>query len=113
MRVLIEDMLTLARERTCVTGVETERTIRADASRVQQLLENLIRNAVEYGSSGVAVTVGDLEDGFHVSDDGPGIPEDERERVFETGYSTRGCPGTGPVSPSYGRSPRDTDGTCG
>jgi signal transduction histidine kinase len=43
-----------------------------------------------YGGSGVTVTVGDPEDGFHVSDDGPGIPEEERERVFETGYSASG-----------------------
>ena len=27
-------------------------------------------------------------DGFYVEDDGPGIPEGERERVFEDGYST-------------------------
>lgn len=34
------------------------------------------------------MTVGDLPDGFHVADDGPGIPEEARERVFESGYST-------------------------
>jgi len=137
MRELIEDMLTLAREGTHVTDVEpvaldgvtgrcweaivtagatlvveTERTIRADASRVQQLLENLIRDAVVYGGSGVTVTAGDPEDGFHVSDDGPGIPEEERERCSRPATPHRG-PGTGSVSPSSGRSPRDTDGTCG
>jgi len=112
MRVLIEGMLTLAREGTCVTGVETERTIRADASRVQQLLENLIRNAVEYGGSGVTVTVGDLEDGStsRTTDRGS-------RRTSASGCARpatpHGGPGTGPVSPSYGRSPRDTDGTCG
>jgi signal transduction histidine kinase len=34
------------------------------------------------------VWVGELADGFYVADDGHGIPEDEREAVFETGYST-------------------------
>jgi signal transduction histidine kinase len=84
-------------------AVETDRRIRADESRLRQLLENLIRNAVEHGTTGdaaepqdaaghgdggVTVTVGDLADGFYVADDGPGIPEAERDRVFESGYST-------------------------
>ncbi|CCQ32263.1 ATP-binding protein [Halorhabdus tiamatea] len=32
--------------------------------------------------------MGGLDDGFYVADDGPGIPVEEREDVFETGYST-------------------------
>jgi PAS domain S-box-containing protein len=98
--------------------VELDRRIRADPSRLGQLLENLIRNAVEHGSTGsqsrtddavehgatstpsetddavehggddVTVTVGELDDGFYVADDGPGIPADEREQVREPGYST-------------------------
>ncbi len=86
---------------------ETTQTIRGDPSRVRQLFENLFRNSVEHGSTGsqvppgdavehggtdVTVTVGALENGFYVEDDGPGIPEDERVDVFEPGYSnaTRG-----------------------
>ena len=39
--------------------------------------------------TGVTVTVGDLPDGegFYVEDDGPGIPEDRRSKVFEFGYT--------------------------
>jgi PAS domain S-box-containing protein len=113
MEALVEDLLTLAREgeaatalapvaladlvrdcwETVETGdatlaVETDRTVVADASRLRQLLENLVRNAVEHADDGVTVTVGDLEDGFYVADDGPGIPEGVRETVFESGYST-------------------------
>ena len=82
----------------------TEATIRADRSRLQRLFENLFRNAVEHGSTGprsrtreddgtnadaaVVVTVGDLDDGFYVEDDGPGIAPADRDRVFENGYST-------------------------
>jgi light-regulated signal transduction histidine kinase (bacteriophytochrome) len=44
--------------------------------------------------SSVTITVGPLEDGFYVADDGPGIPPGEREVVFEPGYST-GDGGTG------------------
>jgi PAS domain S-box-containing protein len=110
---LIDDLLTLAREgetpaelttvsldevaerawqnvqtdeATLVT--DTEQTIQADRGRLGQLFENLFRNAVEHGVSDVTVRVGTCTDGFYVADDGPGIPEDEREEVFESGYST-------------------------
>jgi signal transduction histidine kinase len=36
----------------------------------------------------VTVTVGDLDGGFYVADDGPGIPPDERDDIFDAGYST-------------------------
>jgi len=45
-------------------------------------------DAVEHGVSDVTVRVGTCADGFYVADDGPGIPEDEREEVFDSGYST-------------------------
>ncbi|MFP8952340.1 two-component system sensor histidine kinase NtrB [Natrialbaceae archaeon A-arb3/5] len=67
---------------------DTDRTIRADRPRVQQLLENLVRNAIEHGGDDVTVTIGALANGFYFEDDGPGIPEDEREAVFEGGYTT-------------------------
>nr|WP_305882612.1 HAMP domain-containing sensor histidine kinase [Haloplanus ruber] len=69
-------------------AVESDRTIRADRSRFRQVLENLFANAVEHGGAEVTVSVGDLPDGFYVADDGVGIPENEREEVFEAGYST-------------------------
>ena len=86
--------------------VDGDFTVRADRSRLAQVFENLFRNSVEHGSTsgrpeaddsvehgsaesdGVGVTVGHTGDGFYVEDDGPGIPEAERERVFESGYST-------------------------
>jgi signal transduction histidine kinase len=60
----------------------------ADRERLAQLLENLVRNAVQHGGDDVTVTVGDLEGGFFIEDDGPGIPIGDRDRVFDTGYST-------------------------
>lgn len=53
--------------------VETERTIRADPSRLKQLLENLISNAVIHGEEPVTVTIGDLTDGFYVADNEDGF----------------------------------------
>jgi len=70
-------------------------TVRADEGRLAQLLENLFRNSVEHAAENppedcVTVRVGDLADGsgFYVEDDGRGIPDGDRERVFEYAYST-------------------------
>jgi PAS domain S-box-containing protein len=63
--------------------------ILADPSRLKQIFENLFYNAIQHGGDGVTVRVG-VEDGrLFVADDGPGIPEAEREQIFEYGYSGR------------------------
>jgi PAS domain S-box-containing protein len=61
--------------------------IRADGDRVRQLLENLFRNAIDHAGPDVTVRFETTDAGFAVEDDGPGIPEAERERIFESGYS--------------------------
>jgi signal transduction histidine kinase len=113
MEDIIDDLLTLARQgetelereavslevaaRTAWSAVETadvtlhlagERTVQADRTALLRLLENLFRNSVEHAGEGVTVTVGTTDSGFYVVDDGPGIPSDERDSVFEQGYTT-------------------------
>lgn len=66
---------------------EGERSIRSDPNQLKRLVENLLRNAVEHGDAG-QVVVGPLEEGFFVEDDGTGISPENREQVFETGFST-------------------------
>jgi signal transduction histidine kinase len=67
-----------------------EFTVVGDESRVRQLFENLFRNAIEHAGEDVTVTVGVLDngDGFYIADDGPGIPDEDRDRVFDSGYTT-------------------------
>jgi PAS domain S-box-containing protein len=67
--------------------IDTDRHVLADRSRLQQLLENLIRNAVQHGGRDVTVTVGELDAGFYVEDDGRGVPESGHTKIFEAGSS--------------------------
>jgi PAS domain S-box-containing protein len=68
--------------------VTADATVDADEQRLQQVLENLLRNAFEHGGEDVSVRVGSTEDGFYVADDGPGIPEADRDAVFDRGFTT-------------------------
>ncbi|QLG49473.1 PAS domain-containing sensor histidine kinase [Natrinema halophilum] len=68
--------------------VDFDGVIYADSSRIRNVFENLFRNAIEHGGTDVSVSVGVVEDGFYVADDGPGIPEAERDRVLEPGWTT-------------------------
>jgi PAS domain S-box-containing protein len=70
-----------------VTGQTTRRLV-ADRDRLDHLFENLFANAVEHAGPGVTVRVEITDDGFAVTDDGPGIPADNRTNVFDSGYST-------------------------
>ncbi len=119
MESLVDDVLVLARKgdqitekesvdldqlaETCWQNTPTEdATLRivsgvcleADKDRVQQLLENLFRNAVEHGGTDVTVTIGEMEDGFYVADDGCGIAPALQEKIFYDGYSST-ADGTG------------------
>ena len=68
--------------------VETEQRIKADPVHLHHLFENLFQNSIEHGDTTVTVHIGDLTDGFYIEDNGPGIPEDERNDVFQAGYTT-------------------------
>ena len=74
--------------------VETDMRMQADERRLEQLLENLFRNAIEHARADVTVTVGRVTGGFYVEDDGPGISSTNRDDVFEGGFSTK-SDGTG------------------
>ena len=61
-----------------------EAWVRGDAQLLQEMLANLIDNALRYGGTRIALTVCGSEQGvtWLVADNGPGIPEPQRAAVF-------------------------------
>lgn len=114
MEAIVEDTLTLARQGDTISETESvsltnlvgkcwatvdtddatieivdEMTFQADPGRLRHVFENLFRNAVEHGGSDVTVRVGcHNELGIYVEDNGPGIPVEKRDEVFEPGHSS-------------------------
>ncbi len=80
--------------------IDGPKTLQAHIERqdLDEILGNLVENAAKYGGGSVFVTVG-VEAGFVqllVEDDGAGIPEADRQRIFDRGVRLdSGKPGTG------------------
>lgn len=78
-----------------------------DGEKLDRILQNLLSNALRFTPAGghIAVSVrvrGDAVD-LVVTDDGCGIPEEDRERIFDVGF-TRGGSGYGlPIVREYAR----------
>lgn len=79
--------LLIASHRTIEVVVEASWSIRGDVGAIKRVVTNLVQNAIEHGGRHVTIRVqGSV---FEVVDDGPGIPVDERERVFEPFHRLR------------------------
>ncbi|WP_253736824.1 ATP-binding response regulator [Halohasta salina] len=121
MSEMLDDLLTLAREGRAVgetepvelepiveeawenvethdasletAGFEALDPVEADASRLQEAFENLFKNAIVHAGEDVDMRVEADGGTVYVADDGPGIPADKRDVVFEYGHT--GGDGTG------------------
>lgn len=80
-------------------GREMPMLCRTDAHRVEQIFVNLLTNAIRHTPSGSSVTIraGRLDDmlEFRVEDQGPGVPEDMVDRIFDIYYTTASSDGGG------------------
>ena len=77
-----------------VLGAGAPIAIDLDPERLAQIVANLVENALKYARTEVRVDVG-LGEGqivVRVDDDGPGIPDHARDRVFERLFTARGTP---------------------
>ena len=96
LRPLAEKVLADLKARTDAKGVKLvndlpELTAMADADRLEQVLANLVDNAIKYGrADGTVIVGGQKTDAdkieIFVQDDGPGIPPESLDRVFERFY---------------------------
>ena len=103
-REAVESLSSLAETRRIdlgLEGVSNPLTVFGHATLLRELVVNLADNALRYTPAGgvVTVTLAADTDGIvlRVEDNGPGIPADERERVFERFYRRldTGSEGTG------------------
>ncbi|MET3648998.1 sensor histidine kinase [Phyllobacterium ifriqiyense] len=79
--------LLIASERTIEVQIEGASSLRGDAGAIERVITNLVQNAIDHGGRHVILRV--TGSGFEVEDDGPGIPPEERERVFEPFHRLR------------------------
>ena len=81
-------------------GIEVEPArVKVDGLLMANLLGNLVDNAIEYTPRGGRITLRCRAEGrwvrLEVEDNGPGIPAEERRRVFERFHRSPGTPGAG------------------
>lgn len=97
VRALLDEASARARslaERQLTVRGDCDLWIAADPTLIDQLLANLIRNAIAHTADGGSIEFGCLtSDGsveISVADDGPGIPEADLDRVFDRFYRAPG-----------------------
>ena len=76
-------------EKTGSLSVDGEPVVYGNRKAVRRMFDNLLGNSLEHGEPPIRVQVGTFEDGIYLEDNGPGIPEENRERVFDQGFSTK------------------------
>jgi signal transduction histidine kinase len=136
MKLETVDLVGLLAEECAAHGAELSvegnqiPTINADARLLRRLFRNLLENAVRHGGGqppAVSVGTDGIEARVKVCDRGPGVPEAERERIFEPFYRLKTVPesagGAGlglaltkQIAERHGGSvihmPRDGGGSC-
>jgi two-component system sensor histidine kinase GlrK len=97
-QVLENQQLTLLSQRVRLDVQVEDVTLVADRGKIRLILENLVSNAVKYSPKGgtihikAATATGSIL--IDVADNGPGIPKEDRDHVFEAFYTGRAAKST-------------------
>ncbi|GAB2691897.1 signal transduction histidine kinase [Microbacterium marinum] len=102
LRASASDLGPVARERAIRIDIDDVTSAPAfiDPSRIRQVIDNLVSNAIKFNRDGGTVTLGSSTDGAHtwflVRDTGIGLTPEDQDRVFERFFRAEsGVPGTG------------------
>jgi two-component system sensor histidine kinase GlrK len=97
-QVLENQQLTLLSQRVRLDVRVEDVTLIADRSKIRLILENLVSNAVKYSPKGGTIHLKARTSGnlfiLDVADNGPGVPMEDREHVFEAFYTGRAAKST-------------------
>jgi two-component system sensor histidine kinase GlrK len=92
-QVLENQQLTLLSQRVRLDVQVEDVTLVADRGKIRLILENLVSNAVKYSPKGGTIHISARADSptlvMDVADNGPGIPKEDRDHVFEAFYTGR------------------------
>ena len=97
-QVLENQQLTLLSQRVRLDVQVEDVTLVADRGKIRLILENLVSNAVKYSPKGGTIHIKAANAGnsliIDVADNGPGIPKEDRDHVFEAFYTGRAAKST-------------------
>jgi len=89
----------VARDQTLTFECLDQSVIRGDENALDIMLRNLVENSIKYTPAGgtISVTLKRISEGpaIQVEDNGPGIPDTEKQRVLQRFYRMTGSDGTG------------------
>jgi signal transduction histidine kinase len=92
-QIVVADSAPMAISAGYELGFEAENPsliVKGDRGSLERAVGNLVRNAVEHGGGSGSIRVEVTSDGsIDVADDGPGIPNEERDKVFEPFYRSK------------------------
>ena len=92
-QVLENQQLTLVSQRVRLDVRVEDVTLVADRGKIRLILENLLSNAIKYSPRGGVIYVRGVASGeqlvLEVGDSGPGIPPEDRSRIFDAFYTGR------------------------
>ena len=86
---VIDEAWSSVRREGCTIETDALPQVNANRTRLRYLFENLLRNSIDHGGPGNTIRVGPLERGFYIEDDGRVIPPENRQKVYEAGFTTR------------------------